>query len=347
MSEKLIGVRLEEDFVIESARIPLASATGSCQSTGYIARSSDGRQAFVKVLDTTVDKDAPDPIADLKARVDAYYYERNLLEKTAARKMSRVVRAIASGELRGIGDGDTNPTYYLLFELADGDLREHVELERQFDLAFKLRVLHQAATGLQQLHLSQIAHQDIKPSNVVTFAQQGVKLADLGHAHDKMAPRPGKPRLIAGDPAYAPPEQLYGYELSDWTTRRFAADLYQLGSLAIFVFTGVGATALLGGYLRPEHHWEVWLGGRYTDILPHLIEATEAVLDETAGCTDELVREELVRLLRMLLEPDPQRRGYPDNLAGAGATFGVERFISRFDVLAQRAEWSMKKALLK
>jgi len=346
VTSNLIGARLENDFVIESARIATPNATGSCQSTGYIARASDGRRAFVKVLDTSIDRDAADPVADLKARVDAYFYERNLLLKTLQRKMSRIVRAITSGEIASSAAAVSNPTYYLLFELADGDLREHVELERQFDQAFRLRVLHQAATGLQQLHLSQIAHQDVKPSNVITFQEKGIKLADLGHAHDKAVARPGKMRLIAGDPSYAPPEQLYGYELADWATRRFAADLYQLGSLAVFLFTGVGATVLLGGQLRPEHHWDVWLGGRYTDILPHLIEATEAVMDETVAEAEESLRPQLMTLLSYLLEPDPEKRGYPENLAGGGARFGLERFVSRFDVLAQRAEWSMRKRII-
>jgi serine/threonine protein kinase len=345
MTANLVGARLEGDFVIESARVPAPNATGSCRSTGYIARAKGGRQAFVKVLDTAVDREAPDPVADLKARVDAYYYERNLLTKTLERKMSRVVRAIASGEIASPEGG--NPIYYLLFELADGDLREHVELNRQFDLAYRLRVLHQAAIGLQQLHYSQIAHQDVKPSNIVTFERHGIKLADLGHAHDKAIPRPGKERLIAGDPAYAPPEQLYGYEISDWATRRFSADIYQLGSLATFLFTGVGATSLLGGQLRPEHHWDVWLGGRYSDILPHLIEATEAVLDETAAATDASVRDELMVLVRYLLDPNPESRGHPHNLDGAGAPFGLERFISRFNVLADRQEWTMKQRILR
>lgn len=344
MSDKLVGASLKNGFVIESARVAIPNATGSRHSAGYLARSQDGRQAFVKVLDTTVDRDAPDPVADLKARVDAYFYERNLLIKTAERKMSRVVRAIDSGEIT-VPVPDGNPTYYLLFELAEGDLREQVELERRFDLAYRLRVMHHAATGLQQLHWSNIAHQDVKPSNVVTFSERGVKLADLGHAHDRLNPRPGKERLIAGDPAYAPPEQLYGHEVTDWSTRRLAADLYQLGSLAVFLFTGVGATLLLGGHLRPEHHWDVWLGGRYDDILPHLIEGTEAVLDEAEAAIDAVVRQDLVVVLRYLLDPAPERRGHPHNLTGAGMPFGLERFVSRFDVMAQRAEWAMRARL--
>jgi serine/threonine protein kinase len=124
--------------------------------------------------------------------------------------MSAVVRAIAFGQL-DVAEG-ANPAYYLLFELAQGDLREQVDLERRFDLAYRLRVLHNTAKGLSQLHFSQIAHQDLKPSNIVTFerssmhARDTTKIADFGHAHDRKVPRPGTDRLIAGDPTWAPPE---------------------------------------------------------------------------------------------------------------------------------------------
>jgi serine/threonine protein kinase len=186
-----------------------------------------------------------------------------------------------------------------------------------------------------------IAHQDLKPSNVVTFDRtttgeiDTTKIADLGHAHDRRIPKPGVDRVIAGDPSYAPPEQLYNSCPTDWDARRFAADLYQLGGLSVFLMTGVGATELMGGHLRPEHHWDVWLGGSYADILPHLVEATDA----------ELVRDEVVVLTRMLLDPDPTRRAHPKNLGGAGAPYGLERFISRFNVLAEKAERALRRTV--
>lgn len=169
------------------------------------------------------------------------------------------------------------------------------------------------------------------------------KIADFGHAHDRAIPRPGADRIIAGDPAHAPPEQLYGYRLDDWDARRLAADLYHLGGLATFLFTGVGATELLGGHLRPEHHWDAWLGGGYADVLPHLIEATRAVLDDLATDADPLVRGELIELTSYLLDPDPLRRAHPRNRAGQGGLYGLERFISRFNVLAERAEWHLAR----
>ena len=44
------------------------------------------------------------------------------------------------------------------------------------------RTLHHIAVGLQQLHGEGIAHQDLKPSNVLFFETFGAKLADLGCA---------------------------------------------------------------------------------------------------------------------------------------------------------------------
>lgn len=344
--EDFRGRTLANGFVIESVRLCAAkNPTGGCHSMGFSARAPDGRLAFVKILDTTIDESADDPLADLKARVDAFLYERDIVLKTLERKMSAIVRAIDFGQIDF--DPGTNPAYYLLFELAQGDLREQVDLERRFDLAYRLRVLHTTAKGLSQLHYSQIAHQDLKPSNIVTFERsvngdpETTKIADFGHAHDRKVPRPGTDRIVAGDPTWAPPEQLYGHRLDEWETRRFSADLYQLGSLTVFLFLGISATDCIGGHLRPEHHWDVWCGGRYADIQPHLIEGTQAMLDELAAEVDPLVREELLSLTGYLLDPDPLRRAHPRNRAGAGANYGLERFISRFDVLATKAEWAL------
>ena len=350
--QNLIGKTLVNGFVIEKLRSSAAlHPSGACHSIGFIAKAPDGRLAFVKVLDPTLDTAALDPLVDLKTRLDSFLYERDVVFKTRDRKLRSVVRALGEGTLDQNDTGVGNAATYLLFELATGDLREQVDLSRRFDLAYRLRVLHNTAKGLSQLHLSHIAHQDLKPSNVVTFDRTSrgeidtTKIADLGHAHDRQAPRPGADRVIAGDPSYAPPEQLYNSCPSDWVARRFAADLYQLGGLSVFLMTGVGATELIGGHLRPEHHWDVWLGGSYADILPHLVEATDAVLEDLAQATDELVREEVVELTKMLLDPDPTRRAHPKNLDGAGAPYGLERFISRFNVLAEKAEWALGRAV--
>ncbi len=342
LSKKLVGKQLRNGWKIERERSSLPSATGCKHSVACIAHNSDGRQAFVKVLDTTVDRAMPDPLADLKLRIDTFLYERNLVEKCAAHRMSRVVRSIESGEVED--DDSLNPIYYLMFELAEGDLREQADLNKRFDVAFRFRVLHRTAIGLEQMHWAQIAHQDLKPSNIVVFPKDETKIADLGHAHDRKIVRPGKDLAIAADPAYAPPEQLYGRKPTEWAVRRLAPDLYLLGSLAVFMFTGVGMTAQLSGQLRPEHHWDVWLG-TYEDVLPYVREAYEAVMEEFSESIDLVEPDELVTLVRYLSEPDPLLRGHPRNVDGHGSQFGLRRFVSRFNVLASHAEFALRSKL--
>ena len=117
-----------------------------------------------------------------------------------------MVRALGHGSIRL--PGFANDIHYLLFELADSVLREHAALEKTLDMALNLKILHQVALGLEALHFNQISHQDLKPSNVLLFGELTAKLGDLGHAHDRSVPRPGKNGTIAGDPGHAGQRQL-------------------------------------------------------------------------------------------------------------------------------------------
>ena len=45
--------------------------------------------------------------------------------------------------------------------------------------------------------------------------------------------------MIAGDRTYAPPEQLYSSRHPDFVVRRIGCDLYLLGNLAAFLFSGI------------------------------------------------------------------------------------------------------------
>lgn len=48
-----------------------------------------------------------------------------------------------------------------------------------------IALMHQITAALRQLHGSGIAHQDIKPSNILFFQDDHTKLADLGRASDR------------------------------------------------------------------------------------------------------------------------------------------------------------------
>ena len=168
------------------------------------------------------------------------------------------------------------------------------------------------------------------------------KIGDFGHAHDRGVARPGINGVIAGDPAHAPLEQLYGYELTEWTTRRLAADLYLLGSLIVFMFSDISLTAQIDAQIRPEHHWDVWADG-YVDVLPYLREAWDAALEDFSGCVTPCIRNELTVIVRYLTNPDPEKRGHPQNLAGSGSAHGIRRICSRIEVLAKIAEGELLK----
>lgn len=344
----LIGQSLNDGWVIDRHQTPYDGATGARHSLCYIAlRDIAGKdekeEAFVKALDPSIDPNKADPLPDLKYKVDVFLYERDLVEKCQIHHMSKIVRAIDHGQLSV--NGYQNPVFYILFELADSDLRKQTEIDQRFDLAFQFRVLQRTATGLQQLHAAHISHQDLKPSNVLVFKNDDTKLADLGHARDKTKPRPGVDNPIAGDPTYAPPEQIYGFKPDNWAVRRLAGDLYHLGSLVVYLLTGVGATTGIQNHLKPEHQCGNWSGTNYDEILPYLRDATDAIIEEAIESVPQEFKERLASLLVILLEPDPLLRNHPRNRAGSGALYGLERFVSGFNLLAKKAEHSLKEAL--
>ena len=73
------------------------------------------------------------------------------------------------------------------------------------------RSLHHIAVGLQQIHGQGIAHQDLKPSNVLVFNGNNSKIGDFGRSAYKGHIPPHENNNVAGDLTYAPPELLYGY----------------------------------------------------------------------------------------------------------------------------------------
>jgi serine/threonine protein kinase len=87
--------------------------------------------------------------------------------------MDRVIRLLADGTI-SVPEADfPSSAQYLIFELADGDIRKTMDAAQQFDLAWALRTFHHITTGLMQLHKAGTAHQDLKPSNVLTFETVG------------------------------------------------------------------------------------------------------------------------------------------------------------------------------
>src|ERR1039457_4253372 len=168
-AKQLVGLTLEDTWNVTELLERPPGATGGCFSQSYRVVAADGRKAFLKALDyTEALTNSDDPARVLAALTTAYNYERDLLAKCKGRRMSRVVTILADGKVR-VSDSIDGTVQYLIFEEAAHDARSRMGSGEQFDLALRLRALHHVATGIRQLHGLEIAHQDLKPSNVLMF----------------------------------------------------------------------------------------------------------------------------------------------------------------------------------
>ena len=340
-AEQLLGKTLEGGWIVaEKLQRPPAS-TGGCFSCGYIVQKTDER-AFLKALDFSIAFGNPPNMVDtLNFLTSVYMHERDLCRKCTQRRMSHVVNVLADGI---IVIDSTNPAGssvpYLIFELADGDIRSQLV---NFDIAFCLRSLHHVAIGLQQLHGNDIYHQDIKPSNVLLFSKGISKLGDLGCAVTRLNPGPRDPGVsIAGDPNYAPPEQLY--KKANWREYRAAGDLYLLGSMVMFLFAGSSMTASIVARMDPSFHMKK---GQMTfeDALIYIRDAFGRSVDDLRASMPESLRVSLTQIVKELCDPDPELRGNPKDRSGHHNQYAIHRYVTAFDLLATRAERRMLKGI--
>ena len=346
-ARNLAGKKLRNGWnVIELMKRP-PNATGGCFSASYLVRSDDGRKAFLKAMDYREALRSREPAVALQRLTQVYNFERNVLEKCRSRRLSRVVTILDVGKIDGTPNDPSSVVEYLIFELADGDIRSYVPDGQKIELAWVLRRLHQVAAALRQLHYYGIAHQDIKPSNVLVFDNDDLKLADLGRAADRGNTSPFDTLDIAGDQTYAPPELLYGEIPNDWGARRLACDIYLMGSMAMYFFAGTSMTHLLLKRLDTRLHPSNYRY-RYRDILPYIEHEFLGIIREMKIRLPERYSEELSQTIAHLCNPDPDQRGHPKNLVSKDSRmrYSVERYISFFELLAKRAQYERNRTLL-
>ena len=346
----LVGRTLEGGWRVTRRYDPPPGSTGGAFSVGYLAErdnlnlESGIELAFVKALDyyRWREIDASQVVA-LNIMTEAFLFERNVVAECAGRRMTNVVRGKGHGAETMGGGGGLDQVDYLILELADGDVRSRLDASAHLDAAWALRVLHNVANGLRQLHSAGISHQDLKPSNVLMFPEV-TKVGDLGRSHwqDRESPHDGL--ATPGDPSYSPPECQYGYDDPNQVMRARAADAYHLGSMIVFMFTKVSMTSSwivnLDVNLRPS----AW-GGSFVDVLPHVREAFNDALDDFAVALPEECREDLLLLVRELCDPDPSIRGNPRAGQRTGNRYSMETYVSRLDLLASRANLRLKRSL--
>jgi eukaryotic-like serine/threonine-protein kinase len=185
-AENLLGSTLENDWIVIERIAMGPHSTGGNFSVCYVVERG-GQKAFLKALNLGRAFASKDFMAILEALVVAHNYECDILRVCAEKKLSKVVTILEDGVVPADPDnGIQIPVNYIIFEMADKTARDHIALAVKLDNAWKMRSLHNVAVGLNQLHKNGIAHQDLKPSNVLFFEKEKEsKIADLGRAESR------------------------------------------------------------------------------------------------------------------------------------------------------------------
>jgi eukaryotic-like serine/threonine-protein kinase len=337
-AECLEGFELEDGWTVGPLVHRPPQSTGGNFSQHYIVTKADGTRAFLKALDFFPAFGGSDFTVDVQRAASFFNYEREMLNICKNRRMDKIVRSLASGEVF-VDSSPLGRVAYLIFEAADCDVRAHLDRPpRSNELAWKLRSLHNVSVGLKQLHTADIAHQDLKPSNVLIFealkTTENSKIGDLGSVSRAGFYSPFDELNWPGDPNYAPPEVRYSFIQADFFRRRVGSDLYLLGSLVSFLFARTTAIGALLHELDNPFWPGVW-GGTYAEVLPYLRHAFIQASSDFEFALPIPLRSELVPIYQQLCEPDPTKRGFPGQPINK---ISLERYISAFDRMARKAD---------
>ncbi len=188
---------------------------------------------------------------------------------------------------------DVEPIPWILMEYVEGiplgggsrarSVRELLERRGPMDSCMVALMLHDAASALEHAHSKGIVHLDVKPSNIL-LARGGdgrilYKLSDWGLS--KVAAK-GTGTISGVSPAYMTPEHS---PYSPYSSRGLGAwtDIYMLGLTAYEAWTGLNYNELLASHENPL-----------------------ARLQDSP----------LKRVLRAMLDPDPDRRPTASQVRG-------------------------------
>jgi serine/threonine protein kinase len=319
--------------------------TGGFFSVGYIAVKGN-KKAFVKAIDVQgvlLDRSSGKKLVErLKEMSDRHTFESTILTVCKRAKLDRIVEVLASDEVDLPNSLHGIPVPFIMFEMADGDVRKAISASDKIDAAWKFKVLHDVALGIQQLHRNDIAHQDLKPSNVLLFSDgpAKAKIGDLGRSSRRGLTAEHDGLHVPGAVSYAPPEQIFGITPERWEDRREGCDVYHLGSLAAFLFTGVGLSVYLAQALPVEmrpHLWGGQSGSDYESAVPLLKKALTEFVRDAQSQFPVWAADELAQIILCACDPDYRVRGDVAARRRVGNPVGIDAFVSRFDRLAKSA----------
>lgn len=122
---------------------------------------------------------------------------------------------------------------YLVMEYVDGaSLAQLLARDGRMSPDRTMRLIAQAAEGLQAVHDQGLVHRDIKPANLLVRRDGSVVITDFGIARHEDASRLTASGAILGTPTYLSPEQVRGEPAGP------RSDIYSLGLVAYECLAG-------------------------------------------------------------------------------------------------------------
>ncbi len=126
-------------------------------------------------------------------------------------------------------DGDK----FIVLEYIKGkSLKQIIREKHKIPVKFAVYILKEVLNGLTHVHKNHILHRDLKPDNIMVSDEGVVKLTDFGLAFGRESVNVTNPGTYVGTPAYFPPEQLTGQQLT------VASDIFSLGITFAEILTG-------------------------------------------------------------------------------------------------------------
>ena len=211
---------------------------------------------------------------------DEDFVARFRREALAAARLQHpnIVQVFDSGE-----DPETG-RHYIVMEYVEGpSCADLLRDDGRLDVDRSAGILIDASRGLDYAHRAGVVHRDVKPGNLLVFAETGnVKLADFGIAKAAEQTRMTQVGSVLGTAAYLSPEQARGDEAGP------ASDIYSLG---------VCGYQFLSGRLPHE----------YSSLTELALKQERDRVQPLTELVDD-VPVELDRAIRVCLERDPNAR---------------------------------------
>ena len=169
LGKTLTGQRARKNWHVTEQLSLHPSHSPGAFSVGYKVEDDQGNGAFLKASDLTMALSHDDPVSALLEMTTAHEFERSILERCSGNNLDGIVTALDSGTVQVTDEGYRDFVFYIVFELAQGDLRKFVDVEEGTDLGWIISALHSFSVAINQIHTIDVYHNDFKPANALVF----------------------------------------------------------------------------------------------------------------------------------------------------------------------------------